>query len=164
MPTVAEQLKHAREERGLSIYQVAEVTKIKTNHVRALDAGDYDVFSATVYIRGFIRTYAKTLKLDVEQIMRQLDEELGQIEKFREPPRLGEKRSGTLDFLMLQFSKINWRIILPVLGIIVLLLLIYWGASAFAKSRSGDPLSDLGPGMYQEQPKQQDNVLPLPEE
>ena len=64
MPTVAELLRQAREEQKLNIYQVAEITKIKTDHIRALEAGQYDAFSAPVYIRGFVRTYAKALRLE----------------------------------------------------------------------------------------------------
>jgi len=57
MATVGEQLRLAREAQNLNVYQVAEITKIKTDHIRALESGTYDMFSAPVYIRGFIRSY-----------------------------------------------------------------------------------------------------------
>ena len=72
MPTVAEQLRAGREASKLDIYQVAEITKIRTDHLRALEAGDYDQFAAPVYIRGFVRTYAGLLKLDVAKVMADL--------------------------------------------------------------------------------------------
>ncbi|MGH7954054.1 MAG: helix-turn-helix domain-containing protein, partial [Limisphaerales bacterium] len=50
MPTVAEQLRAAREVQKLTIHQVAEKTKIRTDHVRALEDGNFSVFSAPVYI------------------------------------------------------------------------------------------------------------------
>src|SRR6266404_236159 len=102
MDTVAEQLRRAREAQKLNIYQVAEITKIKTDHIRALEAGTYDSFSAPVYIRGFVRTYAKVLKLDETQVVSDLEAELGQTEKFREPPPLVEKTRSPLDFFMLK--------------------------------------------------------------
>ena len=37
MVTVSEQLRRAREAQELDIYQVAEITKIKTDHIRALE-------------------------------------------------------------------------------------------------------------------------------
>ena len=86
MSTVAEQLHRAREAKQLSVEQVAEITKIRGDHLRALEEGNFNVFSAPVYIRGFVRTYATLLKLDLGQIMAALDDELGQTEKFREPP------------------------------------------------------------------------------
>ena len=48
MSTVAEQLRQAREARNLTVQQVAEITKIRTDHVRAVEEGNYDVFSAPV--------------------------------------------------------------------------------------------------------------------
>ena len=62
MLTVAEQLRRAREEQKLTVYQVAEITKIKTDHIRALESGAWENFSAPVYIRGFVRTCATLLK------------------------------------------------------------------------------------------------------
>ena len=73
MPTVAEQLRTSREAQGLTVYQVAEVTKIRTDHVRALEEGKFEAFAAPVYVRGFVRTYATLLKLDVPGMMSQLE-------------------------------------------------------------------------------------------
>src|SRR4051812_5751217 len=100
MAKVADQLRQAREAKEFSVHQVAEFTKIRTDHIRALDEGDYDVFPAPVYIRGFVRTYATFLKLDVEKIMEQLQEELGQTEKHRDHPPLDGKQRSFVDFLM----------------------------------------------------------------
>ena len=79
MPTVAEQLRAGREAENLTIPQVAEATKIRTDHIRALEEGNFNMFSAPVYIRGFVRNYATQLKLDVPQIMAALDAELGRM-------------------------------------------------------------------------------------
>src|SRR6266704_597680 len=127
MPTVAEQLQRAREEQKLSIYQVAEITKIKTDHVRALESGQFDSFSAPVYIRGFVRTYARVLKLDESQVVADLEAELGQTEKFREPPPLTNKPRGALDLLMLKLSRLNWRVASAVLGVAVVLVIARMG-------------------------------------
>src|SRR6266446_8543665 len=124
MPTVAEQLQRAREEQQLNIYQVAEITKIKTDHIRALEAGQFDSFSAPVYIRGFVRTYAKILKLDESQVVADLEAQLSQTEKFREPPPLTKKPRGALDLLMLKLSRLNWRIAIGVLAVTLVLLIV----------------------------------------
>src|SRR5882724_11661415 len=107
MSTVAEQLHQAREAKHLTVEQVAEITKIRGDHLRALEEGNFEVFSAPVYIRGFVRTYSTLLKLDVPKVMASLDAELGQNKKFREPPPLSDQPRGILDFLMLELSKVN---------------------------------------------------------
>jgi cytoskeletal protein RodZ len=162
MPTVAEQLHDAREARNLSVHQVAETTKIKTDHIRALEAGDYNVFSAPVYIRGFVRTYSSLLKLDVAQVMATLDQELALTEKFCEPPSLSVNAPGPFDFLTFQLSRIKWHLVLPVVGVMLLLLLGLWGYRTWKTYQSRDPLSGLGPGVYQPTASHQGETLPVP--
>jgi cytoskeletal protein RodZ len=162
MSTVAQQLRTAREAHGLTVYQVAEITKIRTDHVRALEDGNYDAFSAPVYIRGFVRTYANLLKLDVPALMGSLDAELGRTERFHEPPPLSNQPRGFLDVVMLQLSKVNWRVALPSLGAALALLVLILAYRAWRGRQSRDPLSDLGPGLYQPAQKQAGDTLPLP--
>src|SRR5258706_4906049 len=163
MATVAEQLRRAREEQNLNVYQVAEITKIKTDHIRALEAGTYDSFSAPVYIRGFVRTYAKALKLDVVKITGELEAELSKTEKFAEPPPLMEREKGTVDFFMLQLSKLNWRVLVVGGAIAGLVILIVLGFRAcYGRKKVEAPLKDLGPGLYQPKPNQSRQKLQVP--
>lgn len=161
MPTVAEQLRRAREEQQLDVYQVAELTKIKTDHIRSLEAGDYDAFSAPVYIRGFVRTYARALRLDEAQMMDALDAELAQTKRFREPPSLTGSHQGVLDFLMLQLSRLNWRIAAVAVALALVLIL---GVSWLRQrgTAPADPLRHLGPGLYHPAPQPGGEMLPLP--
>lgn len=162
MPTVAEQLQHARKTRHLTIEQVAEITKIRGDHLRALEAGNFDVFSAPVYIRGFVRTYSTLLKLDVPQVMAALDSELGQSAKFAEPPPLSGRSRGVLDFLMLQLSKVDWRVAAGALAILAVAGGLLLGVMAWRHYRARDPLKGLRPATYQTNPKNSGETLPLP--
>lgn len=161
MPTVAEQLRAAREAKNLSVHQVAEITKIRTDHIRALEEGNFDVFVAPVYIRGFTRTYATLLKLDVPMVMRGLEAELGKTEKFAEPPPLSDNKKGALDFVMLQFSKVNIRHGGIILGILAVCVLIWIGVGIARKNRTADPAKNLPPARYQSPTRNSDNTLPI---
>lgn len=57
-------VKAIREEKGLSLEDVAEVTKIRTNFLEAIEKGVYDNFPGSVYIRGFIKSYLHVLDAD----------------------------------------------------------------------------------------------------
>jgi cytoskeletal protein RodZ len=160
MSTVAEQLLLARKAQNLSINQVAEVTKIRTDHIRALEEGNFDTFSAPVYIRGFVRTYAGLLKLNVPDVMAALDGELGKTEKFREPPPLSDQKRGVLDFLTLQLSKLNWRAAVILGGVAVVIVVISLCMMVWRHHRAADPLANLGTGVYQ--PTQSGETAPLP--
>ena len=161
MATVSEQLRRAREQQQLDIYQVAEITKIKTDHIRALESGNFDIFAAPVYIRGFIRTYANMLKLDVPRLLADLEAELGQSDKFRDPPPLMRAPRSPLDFVMLQLSRLNWRILFGAAALAVFLILAI-AVYRNRVSRPADPLKDLGPGLHQPKPNKGGETLPLP--
>jgi len=160
MSTVSEQLRQAREASQLTIEQVAEATKIRTDRVRALEAGQYEGFSATIYIRGSVKIYAKLLKLDEARLLAALELELKGTEKFSEPPPLVETRQTLLDRLILLWTKLNWQ--LGLAGIAALVLLVVGGAGLWAwrHHRANDPLKNLPPAVYQ--PANPGDTLPLP--
>src|SRR5512136_1335479 len=146
MATIAQQLRQAREAKNLTVEQVVEITKIRTDHLRALEEGNFDIFSAPVYIRGFVRCYSTLLKLDVPQVMAELDAELAQSSKFAEPPALAKHPKGTLDVLMLQLSQVDWRRGLIGLGVVAVLVLAF---TAWLAWRRHEPLKGLKPEIYQ---------------
>jgi cytoskeletal protein RodZ len=163
MATVSEQFKLAREQQQLDIHQVAEITKIKTDHLRALEAGDYTVFPAPVYIKGFARTYATMLKLDVPRVLAELDVELSRDERYRDHPPLTNTPRSPLDFVMLQLSRLNWRIALGVVaGIILILIAVSMARNRPAATTTADPLKEIPPGVYQPKRDKPGNTLPLP--
>jgi len=149
MSTVAEQLRAARESRKLTIQQVADATKIRTDHIRALEEGNFNVFSAPIYIRGSVKNYATLLKLDLSQIMATLTEELGRTEKFSEPPPLTEATKTPLDHVMFLLSKLNWKFGVAGSAVLGIVLLIFFVSFAWRHHRHSDPLAGLPPAVYQ---------------
>jgi len=158
MPTVGEQLRAARESQKLAIHQVAEWTKIRGDHLRALEEGNYSIFSAPVYIRGFVRTYATVLKLDAPRILEQLGRELAQSGK--QTPTSGLAAPGVLDDAMFQLSKSVRRLALPAVGVLVIAVLAMVAYFGWVRYQNRDPLEGMGPGLYQMPPAS--DTLPLP--
>jgi len=86
---------------------------------------------------------------------------LDKAKKFREPPPLTNTPRSALDFLMLQLSRLNWRIMFGLGAVIVFLIL----AAAVIRSKAGkpvDPLKDLAPGQHKAMPGKSGETLPLP--
>ncbi len=54
-------LRQAREDRGLTVADLADATKIPRRSLDALESGDVAALPADVFVRGFIRSYAKTV-------------------------------------------------------------------------------------------------------
>jgi cytoskeletal protein RodZ len=160
MATVGEQLKAAREAQRLTVTQVADLTKIRSDHIRAIDQGNYDVFSAPVYIRGFVRTYAMALKLDPVQILAQLNIELAEAGNQTQPP-FPPPASGLLDSAMFHVSTAGRRMILPTLAVVLLAGAVTGGLLYWNHHLKRNPLEGLGPGLYKA-PSEPGDTLPLP--
>jgi len=160
MPTVAEQLRAAREAKKLSVQQVADATKIRTDHIRALEEGNFSAFSAPVYIRGSVKNYAAMLKLDLPQITAALEVELKGTEKFSEPPPLTEEAKSPFDHVFFLLSKVNVKVVLATGGILVLAVVLAVAHWAWRRHNGADPLANLPPAVYQ--PANSGDTLPLP--
>ncbi|MBN2123874.1 MAG: DUF4115 domain-containing protein [Deltaproteobacteria bacterium] len=57
-------LRNEREKRGWSLKEVAEVTRLRVHVIEALENEDWKSLPPPVFIKGFIRSYARTLGLD----------------------------------------------------------------------------------------------------
>jgi cytoskeleton protein RodZ len=58
-----------REAMGWTVEQVAEQLKLAVRQVKALEVGDYAALPGPAVVRGFIRAYAKILKLDAAPLV-----------------------------------------------------------------------------------------------
>lgn len=64
-----ETLKTAREDRQLSIDEVAERLKLSKAIITALENDDYKMLPAPAFVRGYLRSYATLLELKVEDVI-----------------------------------------------------------------------------------------------
>ncbi|NCQ59643.1 MAG: helix-turn-helix domain-containing protein [Myxococcales bacterium] len=62
-------LKAEREIRQISLEEVAQVTRIPLSSLRRLEAGELEALPGEVFVRGFLRSYARALDLDPERIL-----------------------------------------------------------------------------------------------
>ena len=70
------QLGVARESCGLSIVDIARQLKLSPSQVEAIEAGNYQRLPGTVFIRGFIRNYARLVKLDPTPLLAGAEQQL----------------------------------------------------------------------------------------
>jgi cytoskeleton protein RodZ len=63
------QLMHQRRAQGLSLGDIARQLKLSVRQVEALERDDYRAFAGMVFVRGFLRNYAKLLQVDPEPLL-----------------------------------------------------------------------------------------------
>ncbi|MGQ0525806.1 MAG: helix-turn-helix domain-containing protein [Betaproteobacteria bacterium] len=59
----------ARTAQNLSVPDVARQLKLSASQVAALEAGEYERLPGPVFVRGFVRNYARLLKLDPDRLL-----------------------------------------------------------------------------------------------
>ena len=86
-----EELRRAREERGVAVEAICAATKVPARHIRALEAGALGELPGGVFRRGFVRSYLGALGLEEDAWMRRFEESCRQ-SGVGEPARDGVGR------------------------------------------------------------------------
>lgn len=71
--SIGDALAGARREAGLTITQVSQRTCIRETIVRGIERGDYSACGGDFYARGHIRSIARAVNLDPEELIREYD-------------------------------------------------------------------------------------------
>jgi cytoskeletal protein RodZ len=77
MPSLGDAFRAAREARHLSLSDVSEQIHIRSVYLQSIEDEDWRSIGAPVYVRGFVRTYARFLGLDSEEAVEHYNELLG---------------------------------------------------------------------------------------
>ena len=77
-------LREARERLGLSLHDVAFTLRIRLPHLEALEEGRISLLPGNAYALAFVRTYASTLGLDAEEMVRRFRTEAAEFSRRTE--------------------------------------------------------------------------------
>lgn len=110
----------AREASGLSVAQVAEQMRISPRQVEAIEADRYGELPGAVFVRGFIRNYARLLKLDPIPLLHALEPALG-----GDVPLRAHEIAGTLPVTVRRSHSRLW------LGVFALVVALAAAAAAY---------------------------------
>lgn len=66
-----QQFTDARKAQSISLQEAAENTKIREEYLNAIEQGCTDFSLPDIYVRGFVKIYAKYLNLDVQKVMKE---------------------------------------------------------------------------------------------
>lgn len=70
-------LKHERELRGVPLEEIAEATKVHIRFLEALENNDFERLPGEVFIKGYIRSYARAIGFNAEEMINAYDESVG---------------------------------------------------------------------------------------
>jgi len=154
MQTIGDKLEEARKRKGISIREAAETTKIRGDYLQKFEANTFDLDLPPLYIRGFLRSYARYLDLDPERVVSDFNSVLAEGKPTRRETRevygrvdfadtarssdAGEAapatRSAQDQALMLKFALLGGGAIVVVVVIIVLFKVLFFNSPTKAAS------------------------------
>jgi cytoskeletal protein RodZ len=70
MSDLGQLLKKARTERGMSLDDLQDITKIRKRYLEAIEEGNYKVLPGNFYVRAFIKTYSEAVGLEPDEVLR----------------------------------------------------------------------------------------------
>lgn len=76
MPSLGQELKRAREDRGVSLHEIAASTHIGVRFLQAIETDVYDILPGGVFNRAFVRKFARQVGYDEEQALKLYEEQL----------------------------------------------------------------------------------------
>lgn len=118
-------LASARERLGLTVADVAGQMRISPRQVEAIEADRYQELPGAVFVRGFVRNYARLLKLDPMPLLHALEPALGQ-----EAPLRAHPIAGAIPVPARRGRTIGW------LGVLSVLVACVLGAGLYEYWRS----------------------------
>lgn len=87
---IGQKLEDARNRKGISIREASESTKIRGDFLTSFEAGNFDINLPEVYLRGFIRVYARFLGIDPESAVADLNLEIGSVKNKNAKKSIGK--------------------------------------------------------------------------
>jgi len=69
-PDFGIRMKHLREERGVSLRKIADITRISVSVLEALERSDISRLPGGIYSRALVRSYALEIGIDPEETVR----------------------------------------------------------------------------------------------
>lgn len=121
MTSPGQQLQAARQHANLSIEHVAARLCLRLSVIEAIEADDYSSLSGMVFVRGYMRAYARLLQLDADKIIAHfnalnIEEEPAERNLWQNGAQIKQKE-----------SPVKWLILL-VATCSMILMIMWWNA------------------------------------
>lgn len=69
MSSVGEHLKQLRESKRMSLAEVSRATRVPVSSVERIEANRFDELPGEVFVRGFLRAYARALDVPADEVL-----------------------------------------------------------------------------------------------
>jgi cytoskeletal protein RodZ len=115
MPTLGQELKRLRENRGVSLHQISDTTHIGVRFLQAIESDTYDILPGGIFNRAFVRKFAAKVGMDEDEAISLYEKQLVE-SGGEEGPRNNYLRADEFEEKKASFNWLGTIIMLAVLG------------------------------------------------
>ena len=108
----------ARTEHGLTVAQVAGQLRLTPVQIRAIEADDFSVLSGAVFARGYVRNYARLLKLDAAPLLEAMSQQAPVVDASPNARLLHDVKGVAIDPVRIRGLPIAAVVIVAVVGVL----------------------------------------------
>ncbi|MET4026897.1 cytoskeleton protein RodZ [Marinobacter sp. MBR-99] len=128
---VGEQLRQGRERLGLSVSAIADEQHLRPSVIQAIESGDYSKIDSELFLKGYVRAYARQVGLDADAIIADLNREL---EPARQQKEL-EHQSSPL--VSIERKKRRKRQVAKLLVVLLVVALVVYLIAGYLAQQEG---------------------------
>ena len=114
-------LQAARLEKKISLEQVSQQTRIGLGNLLLIEQEDFEQLPAEVYVKGFLRSYAKAVGADGDEVIRRYESRLDVLHKTSESESSSKKLAGGIWRKLL----VSLVLLISIIGLCILAVVLY---------------------------------------
>jgi len=145
MKDIGLKLKNKREENGVSVDEVAEDLKVRPSQIVSLEEGKKDDFKDILFLKYFIRDYAKYLGLNGDELLDEFNEFLFDFTSKIPVEEIEKAKNNTVNkkevvspYTNIKEDKKRMKLLIIIFVVILLFVVGYFVLSGYKKNDFND--------------------------
>ena len=144
MNEIGQKLREARIEKGYTLDDLQQITKIQKRYLIAIEEGNFDALPGSFYVRAFIKQYAQTVGLDSEVLLAEYQDTLPNTKPEEYVEKSVENQTRlTRETTDSKWSK--WRNMVPqisIVAVVIVIIGIVYGIALSHRGTDKQPLNE----------------------
>lgn len=129
--TTGQRLRQLREQKHLTVQNVADKLYLDNGVIQALENDRYEVLPPTIFVRGYLRGYAKILEVPATSLLEKYDAHVGHKPPPPITPQAKPKKQATTNDLWV-------KMLTYTIFVTLMILMVLWGVNHYALLPSSD--------------------------
>lgn len=143
MDEIGQKLREARLEKGYTLDDLQQITKIQKRYLIAIEEGHFDALPGDFYVRAFIKQYAQVVGLDAAALMEQYQQDIPEVKPENVVPDPEDSPTRTTTKPQSRGARLRRflpQIIIAVAAVVI--IAVVYGLT-LTSQRSNDTTSDI---------------------